>query len=218
MAKGKPKSTVGCGSAPAAKPAGGMAIKAGWPVHEVLLSRGWEKQGAAITLLIARRSPTSGKIDAAILLVDLACLGVKSAQVRLFRNGGEYSAGLRAHALRLQPMMPIDLNLAAKIVLTSLEYAGNLGFKPDPVYAQAAHLLADADPNSDPTPVPTGGPEGKPFYINGPHDDARKIVDHLTRTVGAGKFHYLIQGSKEALGLPDDSDEWFDDATGHLGI
>jgi hypothetical protein len=135
----------------------------------------------------------------------------------LFKHVGEYSAGLRAHALRLQPMMPIDLNLAARIVFTGLEYAGNLGFRPHPVYAQAAHLLAGADPETDPTPVPTGGPEGKPFYINGPHDDPRKIIDHLQRTVGAGNFHYFIQGNKEALGLPDDIDERFKDATGHMG-
>jgi hypothetical protein len=40
---------------------------------------------------------------------------------------------------------------------------------------------------------------------------------HLLRTVGAGNFHYLIQGSKEDLGLPDDIDERFDDATERLG-
>ena len=217
MAKGKRKDRVGRGSVPASKPVGGMAIAAGWPVHEVLLSHGWDQQGAAITLLIARRSPISGKVAAALLLVDLACLGVKSAQVRLFKDVGEYSAGLRAHALRLQPMMPISLNLAAKIVFTGLEYAGKLGFRPDPVYAQAAHLLTGADPDAEQTPVPTGGPEGKPLYINGPHDDARKIIEHLLRTVGEGNFHYLIQGSKEDLGLPDDIDERLDDATGRMG-
>ena len=218
MGKGKPKGITGRETGPASKPLGGLALAAGWPVHEVLLSRGWEEQGAAITLLLARRSPTSGKVASALLLIDLGCLGVKSAQVHLFKDAGEYNRGLRAHALRLQPMMPVRMNLAAKIVATGLEYADRLGFKPDPVYAQAAHLLSGADPDADPTTVPTGGPEGKPFYVNGPHDDARKIVEQLTRAVGPGNFHYVIQGSKEELGLPDDIDERFDDARQNLGL
>src|SRR5688572_4488837 len=93
---------------PPAKPVGGMALAAGWPVYEVLLSRGWEQEAALITILVARRSPKSGKVAAGLLLVDLACLGVKSAQVKLFANPDEYAAGLRAHALHIQPMAPAD--------------------------------------------------------------------------------------------------------------
>lgn len=218
MSKGKSKGTAHRKALPATKPAGGLALAAGWPVHEVLLSRGWEEHGAAITLLLARRSPTSGKVASALLLIDLGCLGVKSAQVHTFKDVREYNAGLRAHALGLQPMMAISLNLAAKIVFTGLEYAAALGFKPDPVYAQAAHLLAGADPDAEPTAVLTGGPEGRPFYVNGPHDDARKIIEQLLRAVGPGNFHYFIQGSKEELGLPDDSDERFDDARQNLDL
>lgn len=213
MGKGKPKDRKRRDTGAANKPVGGLALAAGWPVHEVLLSRGWEEQGAAITLLIARRSPKSGKVASALLLVDLGCLGVKSAQVHQFKDVNEYNQGLRAHALGIQPMAPASLNLAAKIVFTGLEYADQLGFKPDPVYAQAVHLLSGADPDAEPTPVPTGGPEGKPFYVNGPYDDARKIVEQLVRTVGPDNFHYVIQGGQDELGLPDDIiDGVFDDA------
>ena len=207
MGKSKPKGAARGEAVPATRPAGGLALAAGWPVHEVLLSSGWEEHGAAITLLLARRSPASGKVASALLLLDLGCLGVKSAQVRLFKDFGEYNGGLRAHALRLQPMMPVSLNLAAKIVFTGLEYAARLGFRPDPIYDQVAHLLSGADPDAEPTAVPTGGPEGKPFYVNGPHDDPRKIIGQLMRAVGPGNFHYVIQGSKEELGLRDDIDD-----------
>ena len=186
------------------KPVGGIALAAKWPVHEVLLSRGWDQEAALITILVARHSPMSGKVAAGLFLVDLACLGVKSAQVVLFADPAEYHAGLRAHALRLQPMAPADFNLVGKIIATGLEYAANLGFKPDPVFNQAQHLLAGADPAACTMLVPTGGPEGKPFFVAGPHDDARRIVDHLVRTVGAGNFHYLVQVSGEELGLSDE--------------
>jgi hypothetical protein len=177
-----------------AKQASGMALAAKWPLHEVLLSRGWDQQAALITILVARRSPMSGKVAAGLLLVDLACLGVKSAQVKLFPGPEEYRAGLRAHAQRIQPLAPADFNLVAKIIATGLDYAAALGFRPDPVFAQAEPLLSGADPAACDTPVPTGGPEGKPLFIAGPHDDAQRIVSQLTRAVGSGNFHYMVGG------------------------
>ena len=185
-----------------AKPVGGIALAAKWPVHEVLLSHGWDQEAALITILVARRSPMSNKVAAGMFLVDLACLGVKSAQVKLFAGPAEYNAGLRAHALRIQPMAPAEFNLVAKIIATGLEYAANLGFKPDPVFAQAQHLLSGADPLACATPVPTGGPEGKPLFVSGPYDNARRVVEQLTRTVGPGNFHYLVQVGPAELAPP----------------
>lgn len=213
----KQKKRQGKGTPAPTKPVGGIALAANWSVYEVLLSRGWDQQAALVTILVARRSPYSGKLAAGLFLVDLACLGVKSAQVKLFKDVAEYSAGLRAHALRIQPMAPADLNLAAKIVFTGQEYAASLGFTSDSVFAQARPLFSDADPAACQTPVPVGGPEGKPFFVNGPHDDVDRIVAQLRRTVGEGNFHYLIQGSKEDLGLPDDIDEQFDQAARRRG-
>jgi hypothetical protein len=184
-----------------AKPAGGMALAAGWPVYDVLLSRGWDQEAALSTILIARRSPKSGKVAAGLFLIDLGCLGVKSAQVKLFKDPAEYAAGLRAHALHIQPMGPAEFDLAAKIIFTALDYADSLGFKPDPVFAQAYPLLAGAEPETCPTPVTAGGPEGKPFFVSGPYDDARRIVDHLTRTVGEGNFHYMIRAGADDLDM-----------------
>ncbi|NTU80376.1 MAG: hypothetical protein HGA45_13535 [Chloroflexales bacterium] len=204
MAKHKQKSAQG--STPQAKPVGGMAIAAGWPVHEVLLSRGWDQPHALAIVLIARRSPNSGKVAVASFLVDLSCLGVKSAQVRLHKDVAEYNAGLRAHIMGRQPMAPADLNLAAKIVLTGLEYADALGFKPDPVFAQAQPLLSGADIAACPTPVRTGGPEGKPFFINGPYDDVDKVIAQLRRAVGEGNFHYLIEAGPGMPSLLSDDD------------
>ena len=145
------------------KQASRMALAAKWPVHKVLLSRGWDQPAALITILVVRRSPMAGKVAAGLLLVDLACLGVKSAQVKLFAGPAEYGAGLCAHALRIQPMAPSELKLVAKIVSTGLAYAAGLGLGPDPVFAQA-----------------------------GPHDDANRIIGQLTRMVGEGNFHYML--------------------------
>ncbi len=177
---------------PPAKPLGGMAIAADWPVHEVLVSHDWDEPGRLAILLVARRSLRSGKLAAASMLVDLACLGVKSAQAMFFKDVQKYNAGLRAHTLGLAPMKPISINLAAKIAFTGLEYAASLGLQPDPIFHQARHLLEQANPEADPTPVLTGGPQGKPLFINGPYDNVDRIMKHLLSRLGPDNFHYLI--------------------------
>lgn len=194
------------------QPVGGLARAADWPVYEVLISRNWQEQGRIVTLLIARRSSVTAKIACASLLIDLGCLGVKSAQVKMFKDLAEYRSGMRMHVISLQPMEAASLDLAAKITYTGLNYAAALGFKPDAVFNQAEPLLSGAEPDACTVDVPTGGPEGKPLYVNGPYDDPRRIVDHLMRTLGPNNFHYVIQGSPEDLGITDlvsrDDLEW----------
>jgi hypothetical protein len=199
--KSKHKESVTLG-----QPTGPMAIAAGWPLYEVLLARGWTDPTQLTTILVARRSPDSGKVAAAYFIVDLACLGVKRVHVKRFKDVEEYVAVMRSDALERQPMAPADLDLVAKIIYTGLAYAGDLGFKPDFVFTQAEPLLGDADPARCPTPVPTGGPEGKPFFINGPYDDVDRVIAQLTRAVGVGNFTYLIQAGPEGLGLLSEID------------
>ncbi|NNJ09845.1 hypothetical protein EKD04_005855 [Chloroflexales bacterium ZM16-3] len=176
----------------AARPTGGMAIATDWPVYEVLLSRDWDKEGSLASALVARESPRSGKVATASFLVDLACLGLKSTQVMLFNDAAAYTAGLRAHITGMMPMASADINLVAKIVFTGVAYAESLGFKPDPVFAQSRYLIEEANPDGCFTPVPTGGKDGKPFFINGPNDDPNKVIAQLERAVGAGNYNFLL--------------------------
>ena len=206
------KQKKGKAAAPPTKAVGGMGIARSWPVHEVLVARGWEMPGTLTSVLIARRSPNSGKIATGLFLVDLACLGVKSAQVKLFKDVAEYNSGLRSHAVQVQPMAPASFNLAAKILLSGLEYAANLGFKPDPVFAQGVLLLEGANPGDEPTPVPTGGADGKPLFINGPYDNVERVVAQLRHAVGDGNFNVILGDGGEGLYFgdsdgPDDIDD-----------
>ncbi|MCZ7568530.1 MAG: hypothetical protein M5U01_08065 [Ardenticatenaceae bacterium] len=164
---------------------------AAWPLHEVLLSKDWQTEGALVEILVARRSPL-GQIAAGAYLVDLGCLGVKSALARLFSIQGEYETSLRRQILAHQSMMPADLHLVAKIIAEGLVYARELGFNPDPDLRHARVLLGDADPAACSVPVPLGGPEGKPFFVAGPYDNVPQIMARLTRAVGPDGFHYLI--------------------------
>ncbi|MCB0054053.1 MAG: hypothetical protein KIT77_20910 [Caldilinea sp.] len=180
-----------------AKPVGGMALVARWPVYEVLVSATWRDTAQLSSVWIARRAPDTERTAVALMLVDLACLGVKSAQVKRFSTLADYEA-FRERATGVQSMEPADLGLAAKILYTAIDYAAELGFKPDYVFNQAEYLLDGAQPEACTTPVPVGGPEGKPFFISGPYDDSERVIATLLRTVGEGNFHYLV-----SLG-PDD--------------
>ena len=180
---------------------------AGWPFYEVLLSQSWDKQGGLAGILIARVSP-EGKVAAGSFLVDLACLGVKSATVRLFKTPRDYTQEMRQKIIRPQPMLAADVNLVAKILDAGFAYARELGFDPDPSYYQGRQLIADADPGLSSIQIPLGGLEGKPFFVAGPYDDVPRIMAKLTSAVGPGGFHYIapVDPATE-LFLADDT-EW----------
>lgn len=174
-----------------ARPAGGMALVARWPIYEVLVALEWRDTTQLCSVWISRRAPDTEKTAVALMLVDLACLGIKSAQVKRFSTLVGYNA-FRAQVTGVQAMEPADLDLAAKILYTVIDYAAALGFKPDFVFNQAEPFLDGAHPEDCMIDVPVGGPEGKPFFVSGPYDDVDRVIATLLRTVGEGNFDYLI--------------------------
>ena len=162
-----------------------------WSLHECLLTKEWREEGAIVQILVARRSP-SGQIATGMFLVDLGCLGVKSAFASLFDTRREYRRKLRATITSQQDMIKADLNLVAKIVREAIAYAKELGFKPDPDYRDAMLVLGDADPDACDVPIPLGGRDGKPFFIAGPYDNVDRIMAKLTRKLGPDGFHFMF--------------------------
>lgn len=184
--------------------------KAGhWPLHEVLLTRDWQKEGEIVQILVARRS-SLGQIATGTFLVDLGCLGVKSAFATLFNSLAEYQQALRSRVVSSQAMMPADLDLVAKIIREGIAYARELGFSPDPDYRDAMLVLGHADPDACPVDVPLGGKDGKPFYVAGPHDDVDRITDKLMRKLGPDGFHYVVPISPDTEVFIDNG-EWEED-------
>jgi len=175
------------------RPTGTRALlksSARWPLMECLLTRDWQKPREIIQILVARRSP-SGRVAIATFLVDLGCLGVKSAFASLFDSAFEYRTQLRDPMMARQVLTPADLNLVAKIIDEGVAYAGSLGFKPDPDYRDALIVLGDTDPEACDIPIPLGGEDGNPFFIAGPHDNVPKIMAQLERVMGPGNFHFM---------------------------
>jgi hypothetical protein len=174
----------------ALSPRGLLRASGDWSLHECLLAKEWREEGAITQILVARRSPP-GQIAVGTFLVDLGCLGVKSAFGRLFDTRREYE-GLRGEMMSRQDMIKADINLVAKIVRESIAYARELGFGPDPDYRDAMLVLGDADPDACDVPIPLGGKDGKPFFIAGPYDNVDRIMAKLTRKLGPDGFTYLV--------------------------
>lgn len=177
-----------------------------WPLHECLVTKDWQAEGEIVQILVARRS-TLGQIAVGMFLVDLGCLGVKSAFGSIFSSQGEYAQKLRNGVLTQQTMIPVDPNLAAKIVREGIAYAHQFGFSPDPDYQDAMVMLKDADPDACDLEIPLGK-DGKPFFIAGPYDDVERIMAKLTKAVGPGGFLYLVPlGGDEEIFFDEDEDE-----------
>jgi len=187
----------------AQSPRGLLRASGDWPLYECLLTEEWQEERAITQILVARRSP-SGQIAIGTFLVDLGCLGVKSAFGRLFDTRREYEE-LRNDMMSRQDMIKADLNLVAKIVREAIAYADELGFKPDPNYRDAMLVLGDADPDVCDVPIPLGSKDGKPFFVAGPYDNVDRIIAKLTRKLGPDGFHFLfpVSGDDEIFLLDE---------------
>jgi len=187
----------------ALSPRGLLRASGDWPLYECLLTEEWQEERAITQILVARRSP-SGQIAIGTFLVDLGCLGVKSAFGRLFDTRREYEE-LRNDMMSRQDMIKADVNLVAKIAREGIAYAQDLGFKPDPDYRDAMLVLGDADPDACDVPIPLGGKDGKPFFFAGPYDNVDRIMAKLTRKLGPDGFHFIFPvGADEEVFLFDD--------------
>jgi len=174
-----------------------LRASADWPLHECLVTKNWRDTSEIVQILVARKSPT-GQVVIGAFLVDLGCLGVKAAFSRMLDSVKEYKE-VRDDMKSRQKLIKADPNLAAKIIREAIAYAKDLGFRPDPGYRDAMHVLGDADPDACDEPIPLGK-GGKPYFIPGPDDKVQLIMAKLTRKLGPDGFHYMvpIDGDTEA--------------------
>lgn len=171
----------------AALPSASTAAR--WPLYECLISQGWQEEGALVQIIVARRSEV-GLIAAAIFLVDLGCLGVKDAFARVFPDRETYES-LVDRLADATPLVKTDLDTVVKVIQEAISYAERLGFKPARDFQVAAPFLEGGLAERSAARVPLGK-NGRPFYVAGPHDNARKIVQQLAQRVGVGNFDFIV--------------------------
>ncbi len=158
----------------------------------------WQKIGET-TLLLARAQNDHTVLYAGYL-VDLLCLGVKDALVKL----NVPRSALQRHVERIfrGDQEPCDAAFAHQLVYGAIAFARKYGFEPhEDFYRLGAHKILDP-PGSHPEPYDIKfGKDGKPVYIAGPYDSpsfVNKVLDTLERTA-PGKYHFVAPLSDEDL-------------------
>lgn len=156
-----------------------------FPVRECSINDDWSESGMA-HIIFARNRPDN-RIAIGAFVVDLGCLGVKSAFANPDISLAQYEQMLSGSHTA---MVNFDPACAIKMILGAIEYAKRLDFKPDPDYYYAREIFGDIDPESCEETFEYGR-EGKPFYFAGPYDSVNRIMNQLTRKLGPDGFHYV---------------------------
>jgi hypothetical protein len=164
---------------------------------------------AGLARIVVIRSQENGKIIVGAFLVDTFCLGVKNA----FCNEG---LGRRRIEDQLVPRYyqneeptRVGINYVKEIIYGAVDYARGLGFDPHPDFELSRHVLGSEE-ISRTRDLTFGGPEGKPFYVAGPDDDAPMILQKLRKRLGKDGFHFIApEDDWEAVEEDEDPEPGF---------
>jgi hypothetical protein len=152
------------------------------------LGAGDPATGGLANVLIVRQERAS-RVTACGFLVDVYCLGVKNAVGPVPMGSGAIEDFRRTFFSAFDDSpVAVSLELARAVVHGAVAYARGLGFEPHPDFETAVAYLGTP---AGPSPIRFGR-DGVPFYVSGPHDKPRAVVETLEATVGAGNYHYMV--------------------------
>jgi hypothetical protein len=152
--------------------------------------------GGLVCVLVARRH-RHDKVSVCGYLVDVHCLGVKNALGPRLMDELDL-VDFRRYFFGAFDADPVaaPLELAQQLVFGAVDYARGLGFEPHADYADVVGHLGDRVGGCD----IEFGRDGMPFFVQGPYDDARHILQTLDASVGPGNYHFLMTASPYAVG------------------
>jgi hypothetical protein len=141
-------------------------------------------------LVLVSRTTGYNRFTVCTYLVDYWCLGLKDTMGPKQFNGNKYSEFIEtSYTYFPDGYQEISLPQAQAIVFGAIDYAQSLGFSPHHDLAQTRQHLGEPT-----TEIKLNfGRSGKPFFISGPYENFRQIMDTLEKNVGAGNFDYLIR-------------------------
>jgi hypothetical protein len=174
-----------------------------YPIEGCWTQPDWKEHGLAV-IVIARRQP-DGNIVFGNYLVDYYCLGLKDTYYNADVPPGQFRRDHLPKMFRTDPPVNISPALAHEIIYGGIEYAAQFDFHPHADFKLSRYILDPPDLHPR-TGAVEFGHDGKPFYIEGPHDNTDAILRQLARTAGEGNFHYLMQIAGPPPGWGDDFD------------
>jgi hypothetical protein len=144
---------------------------------------------SGLGMVVIAREARYNKITLCSYLLDVWCLGVKDAMPPRTVDRIKFKGGVET-LFDLFPGEPqeIPLEVAQGMIFSACEYAENLGFKPHKDFEKARSIIGEWDGKIR----IECGRNGKPFYINGPHDNPQKIMEILNKSTGEGNFDFMM--------------------------
>ena len=164
--------------------------------YEAFIEKSWRESGLA-QLLVARLRD-DGRTDIGFFLVDLWCLGIKDAFLHDDATAAEFKE-LITERLPEADREHLPPACAKKLLDGALAYAERLGFAPHRDYRKARRALGGLDAADCPETF-TFGRDGKPFYVEGPHDTperTQRVLAMLEARCGADGFGYALYDDNE---------------------
>ncbi len=155
-----------------------------FPFYQCWVNQGWENTGIACVMLI--RVMPSQKYFFAGYNIDTFCLGLKEVATHFRVRYDDI-----AYIIRTFPgkMVEISYEDSRSIVLGGIEYAAKFGFAPHEDWELSKYAI---EAQRDYDKKFTFGKDGKPYYIQGPHDDVNKIMKKLHSFVEVGEADFTI--------------------------
>ena len=163
------------------------------PWGKCYINDNWQLMGMAV-IVLSRVQP-SGKLIIGVYIVDTKCLGLKNTGFRFGLDPDDFGDFLekayRPSQLTQEAAHPL---LLQNIIYGAIEYAEDLGFEPHKDFFITEYILDPADK--------IGyidiefGQEGKPCYIEGPHDNPYSILAKLNRKLGAGNYQFISRADQ----------------------
>lgn len=161
------------------------------PIRDVYISPLIFKEGMG-PVVISRDLP-NGEIAMGVFLVDAYCLGIKNAFLTLCSTF-KYTESIEKMREN-SALEPSTASYARKMVEEAVEYAHNLGFKPQRDYRDAKIIMGDIVSDASLKEF-AFGKDGKPFYISGP-DDSQQEISRILNTLeircGMDGFTYMLR-------------------------
>ena len=161
-----------------------------FPVVECLINSNWYNDDSSLNRIVITRQQPDGLLVFGSFMVDMLLLGLKNAHVKINVPASEIPKMLPYIYSDVDPE-DCDLALAHQMIYEAIDYAAKYEFKPHKDFKRAQHVL-DSRGTHPETHKLAFGKDGKPFFVAGPYDNAKLIVNKLKRTAGEGNFDYIV--------------------------
>ena len=159
--------------------------------YECLINENWHESGLAI-VTVCKKMP-SGNFVASTYLLDIFCLGLKNTLYRFNMSELDYEDFIERSYANHAGADKCETVFAHNLIYGAIDYADDLGFLPQKDFRVTEYLL-NPDLISDKIDEIEFGKDGQPLFIQGPMDNAIKIINKLNETVGEGNYHYIRNG------------------------